>query len=86
MSRATPECAVNGKVHHRRHRRRSSIETEPMTHIGHFAVDPTRSSYEPRISLDEPDEEKGMGDILRGIMPDPDSDPVEEIRDLRRTP
>lgn len=33
-------------------------------------------------NLPEPSEEQGMGDILYGLFPEPDADPVQEVKDV----
>lgn len=35
------------------------------------------------LALPDPTDDLGMGDILYGLSPDPEADPVEEIRELR---
>lgn len=34
--------------------------------------------------LPDPSEEQGMGDILYGLVSDPEADPVEEVKEFRR--
>lgn len=34
------------------------------------------------IKLPETDEDRGIGDVLYGLDPDPDSDPVETVKSL----
>jgi hypothetical protein len=36
------------------------------------------------LELSTPSEDRGMGDILYNLVPDPEADPIEEVRELRR--
>lgn len=69
-----------------RHRRRKkpSEKFESPNPIGHIPKGRGSSRTSGSLDLPEPTDDAGMGDILRGVMSDPESDPVEEVRDIRR--
>lgn len=79
-------CAVeNSRGRTRKRSRGSGWIDEPEPRIGSFPDWDEGIHHTRPLRLPEPDETRGIGDILRGIMPDPDSDPVDQVRELRRS-
>ena len=76
-------CGIDRSGNKRREREPNISSEEPGFRIGHWHFD-IEEGPEASCDLPEPDEEKGMGDILEGIAEDPDADPVEEVREIRR--
>jgi hypothetical protein len=66
----------------RERKNKRSGEAKSTSKIGHF---PKGLEIKKGIlELPEPDENKGMGDILKGVFSDPDQDPVEQVNEIRR--
>lgn len=82
MSIGAVKCGVTDSRSTRR-RKNKTRETNPASKIGHFP-----ENFEPkevRLDLPEPDETMGVGDILKGVLPDPEQDPVKEVNEIRRS-
>lgn len=82
--RTNSTSCTAGNTNTRRERARNINPEKPENRIGHLVGD-VESPVEERFPLPDPDDENGMGDILHGVLPDPNSDPVKEVREIRRT-
>lgn len=84
-----PECDTSGRAKDSSSERTGKDEKGGTFHSGPSETRwtiPEGMGHAPgdELSLPEPSAEEGMGDILYGLAPDPDADPVEEVREIRR--
>lgn len=79
---ASAKCA-RGEDQKQKHRSDTSDGYISGAGIGRHSRIEGRSK-DHLLTLPEPSEERGIGDILQGTMSDPDSNPVEEVRSVRR--